>query len=309
MTGHIFQKRSPAGAWKESGGRRSIRRILFPGLFAGVALSSGLFANPWNYDSHEMGLTDGQVAGSEKKIYYRWHLQNLSRALSPRYIRFMDVEKYQPGKPILRRGVLFTFRAPQAEKVRIAGNFSGWNKKEMRRNKLGIWFALVEPGGEFNEERDEFEYKFNVDGIWRFDPENPRRRADGYGSYFSLFHLENREEDVRLTRTIREVPGHQNPYRKIAMDEPVRLYEFRIHRPEARSVFLAGTFNNWNPDHHPAVKDEKGIWRVRLALPPGEYLYRFIVDGKWEMDIQNPRVRVDGRSGFKASLLKVTSND
>jgi 1,4-alpha-glucan branching enzyme len=31
-------------------------------------------------------------------------------------------------------------------------------------------------------------------------------------------------------------------------------------------------------------KDKKGIWKATLALEPGRYEYRFIVDGNWEND-------------------------
>jgi 1,4-alpha-glucan branching enzyme len=30
--------------------------------------------------------------------------------------------------------------------------------------------------------------------------------------------------------------------------------------------------------------DEEGIWRISLALNPGQYEYRFFVDGEWQND-------------------------
>lgn len=64
--------------------------------------------------------------------------------------------------------------------------------------------------------------------------------------------------------------------------------------PQARSVFLAGSFNQWNPSSHPLKKDREGIWKISLPLDPGQYEYRFFVDGEWQNDsncssfIKNP---------------------
>jgi 1,4-alpha-glucan branching enzyme len=30
--------------------------------------------------------------------------------------------------------------------------------------------------------------------------------------------------------------------------------------------------------------DDEGIWRISLALNPGQYEYRFFVDGEWQND-------------------------
>lgn len=50
---------------------------------------------------------------------------------------------------------------------------------------------------------------------------------------------------------------------------------------EAQHVFLAGTFNNWNPEDVPMGRLDDGTWSVALALAPGKYEYKFVVDGVW----------------------------
>jgi 1,4-alpha-glucan branching enzyme len=60
--------------------------------------------------------------------------------------------------------------------------------------------------------------------------------------------------------------------------------EFKYHAPSARSVKLAGDFNNWDSQSLSAKKDKKGIWRVKLVLTPGSYQYKFLVDGQWQND-------------------------
>ena len=59
-----------------------------------------------------------------------------------------------------------------------------------------------------------------------------------------------------------------------------------FQRPEATSVFIAGTFNDWSPDATPLAKNGDAIWAVEIALPPGRYEYRFVVDGEWVSDPQ-----------------------
>ena len=60
--------------------------------------------------------------------------------------------------------------------------------------------------------------------------------------------------------------------------------KFEFSAPEAKEVSLAGSFNQWNPQANPMKKDKKGIWKATLALEPGKYEYRFVVDGNWEND-------------------------
>jgi len=66
--------------------------------------------------------------------------------------------------------------------------------------------------------------------------------------------------------------------------EKVRKTEFSLSAPQAQSVSIAGDFNQWNPSSHPLTMDDKGIWRMSLPLNPGQYEYRFFVDGEWQND-------------------------
>ncbi len=59
---------------------------------------------------------------------------------------------------------------------------------------------------------------------------------------------------------------------------------FEFLAPEAKKVYLAGDFNNWDSSANPMKKDKKGTWTATLTLKPGRYEYRFLVDGNWEND-------------------------
>jgi hypothetical protein len=55
---------------------------------------------------------------------------------------------------------------------------------------------------------------------------------------------------------------------------------FLMPAPGAHSVTLVGSFNDWEPTPL-SDKNDDGIWRVQLKLPPGRYEYAFVVDGRW----------------------------
>jgi 1,4-alpha-glucan branching enzyme len=69
---------------------------------------------------------------------------------------------------------------------------------------------------------------------------------------------------------------------------------FTFNQPQAQSVAVAGTFNDWDPKRTPMRKDAKGNWHTTVTLMPGRYEYRFVVEGQWISDphakesVQNP---------------------
>ncbi|MDI6642232.1 MAG: glycogen-binding domain-containing protein, partial [Elusimicrobiota bacterium] len=57
--------------------------------------------------------------------------------------------------------------------------------------------------------------------------------------------------------------------------------KFSYENPKAKSVTLAGEFNNWDMKKNPLKIDEKGVWSAILPLKEGRYEYKFIIDGNW----------------------------
>jgi 5'-AMP-activated protein kinase regulatory beta subunit len=56
---------------------------------------------------------------------------------------------------------------------------------------------------------------------------------------------------------------------------------FVCHSDSAQNVFVAGTFNDWDPTCTQTEPQGDGTWRVELELAPGRYEYKFVVDGAW----------------------------
>jgi len=59
---------------------------------------------------------------------------------------------------------------------------------------------------------------------------------------------------------------------------------FVLFEPHANRVHLSGEFNAWSPEATPLIRQADGHWETILALPPGRYEYKFIVDGHWIPD-------------------------
>lgn len=53
-----------------------------------------------------------------------------------------------------------------------------------------------------------------------------------------------------------------------------------------KSVAVAGSFSDWQPKTM-SDKNGDGVYRCRLLLTPGEYQYKFLVDGEWRSDAMN----------------------
>jgi len=58
--------------------------------------------------------------------------------------------------------------------------------------------------------------------------------------------------------------------------------------PRAKSVQIAGDFNDWQPAKNPMQRiGDSGVWQTQMKLPRGKYRYRLVVDGQWQQDPYN----------------------
>jgi 1,4-alpha-glucan branching enzyme len=59
---------------------------------------------------------------------------------------------------------------------------------------------------------------------------------------------------------------------------------FELFHPTAKRVFIAGSFNGWNPSATAMASAGHGKWLRELWLLPGEHEYLLVVDGEWVFD-------------------------
>jgi 1,4-alpha-glucan branching enzyme len=83
---------------------------------------------------------------------------------------------------------------------------------------------------------------------------------------------------------------------------------FVFEHGDARSVALAGSFNQWSISSHPMSRAGSS-WTAVVALPPGEHLFMYVVDGaRW---ISPPLAEDYSDDGFGArnGIVVVRSNE
>ncbi|QOJ13605.1 MAG: alpha-glucosidase C-terminal domain-containing protein [Planctomycetia bacterium] len=79
---------------------------------------------------------------------------------------------------------------------------------------------------------------------------------------------------------------------------------FRFVGPRsARSVSVAGSFNRWDREAMPLVRDTGDLWTGTLVLGSGMHAYKFVVDGEhWIADPRNDDREPDNHGGFNSVL-------
>lgn len=79
--------------------------------------------------------------------------------------------------------------------------------------------------------------------------------------------------------------------------------EFCLADRAAKAVFLIGEMTDWQAAPMAMAMDKQGVWRIRLRLRHGQWLYKFIVDGKIIADPNNPLRADDGLGGQHSYVL------
>jgi diguanylate cyclase (GGDEF)-like protein len=86
-----------------------------------------------------------------------------------------------------------------------------------------------------------------------------------------------------------------------AIKVPIHFWPHRA----VKKVSLVGNFNNWDKDVDHMTRQDDGSYRFTIALNPGVYHYKFVVDDvEWIPDPSNPERVHDGVGGDN-SILRV----
>jgi 1,4-alpha-glucan branching enzyme len=97
---------------------------------------------------------------------------------------------------------------------------------------------------------------------------------------------------------------HDNERSSDPQLQPVR---FQFTHPTAKTVCIAGTFNQWQPEREALQTSGAGHWWKKTALAPGSYEYCLVVDGQWMPD-PLARETVPNPFGGQNSVLKVAGS-
>ncbi|MBI1338193.1 MAG: AAA family ATPase [Phycisphaera sp.] len=94
-----------------------------------------------------------------------------------------------------------------------------------------------------------------------------------------------------------DVDHHESPGGTVTRTRASRLFGVRATSQgllfvqpigKAITMAIASEFNNWDPTQTPMKRDDElGVWQTCVAVPPGRYRYRIVVDGRWMQDPHN----------------------
>lgn len=170
-----------------------------------------------------------------------------------------------------KEGNQISFDDLNVENVVVSGEFNNWSKYNWRMTKINEdTYQLRKPLNKF-ENNFTWEFKFIVNNeYWAEPSKNDLNVVDAKGKNGEHLHVYN----LRM-------------YSKAYPDKNGNV-RFRLRGfDNAKNIIVAGSFNKWNEHLFKMYKIENG-WELKLQVKPGDYEYRFIVDGKWMEDPSNP---------------------
>jgi 1,4-alpha-glucan branching enzyme len=78
---------------------------------------------------------------------------------------------------------------------------------------------------------------------------------------------------------------------------------FPVHADKGKAVYLAGSFNEWSTTAKKmAYKAKEGIYAATVQLAPGEYQYKFVIDGTWCADPENVNAVKNDQGTFNSVI-------
>ncbi len=80
------------------------------------------------------------------------------------------------------------------------------------------------------------------------------------------------------------------------------------HPESTQSLHVVGDFNDWERDADPMQRQADNSFSIRLALAPGRYEYKFVVNGEWFVADPNCPDSVDDGYGGRNSVMHVSEN-
>ncbi|MBW2091522.1 MAG: glycogen-binding domain-containing protein [Deltaproteobacteria bacterium] len=83
---------------------------------------------------------------------------------------------------------------------------------------------------------------------------------------------------------------------------------FSLDMPEASSVAVIGSFNQWSPNGYEMKREnERGSWTLVTSLKKGRYIYAFLVDGRLVVPDSQAVLHQDDGFGNKNSILIINN--
>lgn len=227
--------------------------------------------------------------------YTAIYLSELRQAHAPRLLGDRLLFTYAQSQPLYAVAVAFSHQ-----------NYT--RLYYLEKNEYDVFLFRL-PLDTIDPDLSELQYLYIVDGIWINDPLNLTVGSDFAGKRYSL---------ISLPRTGRPVTSPlQRDEQTVFFFDPAAHDAVRIsditgttYYPEPSQplvVFVAGSFNGWDPGSHPLEQvEQQDIAYYTLSIPvsSGDYRYYFVVNGVPVLDPLNENIAVEP-DGRRTSFFEV----
>ena len=106
-------------------------------------------------------------------------------------------------------------------------------------------------------------------------------------------------------KSIKESKETKTMLKNLTDNSRTHSVKFTKEAEVGSQVYLAGDFNGWSTSDYPMVdRYGKGEFAISIPLAPGCYQYKFVVNGIWCMDDNNPEVVISPMGTFN-NVVKV----
>ncbi len=168
--------------------------------------------------------------------------------------------------------------------VFVSGEFNNWAKDQWPMTKVDdSTYHLKKSLTLFTSDFD-WEFKFIV---------NSEHWAEPTSDFENI-------TDAKTENGHRLMVYNLKLYSAFATDYGNISFKLKGHK-DAKNVIISGTFNRWDESGFKMKQTDDG-WEVTLQLRPDIYQYKFIVDGNWVEDPQNPSKVENEHEGFNSVI-------
>ena len=167
-------------------------------------------------------------------------------------------------------GQVVDFNDLEIENVVVSGEFNLWSRDNWKMKKIGNHtYQLRKSIHDFTDEFS-WEFKYVINNAYWAEPSRKDPNV------------------VKATKNGMRMHGVYNLKMYTAYPSENGNASFKLKGfKDAKKVILAGSFNKWDEHLFKMNKTEYG-WELTLQMKPDIYQYRYIVDGQWMEDPDNP---------------------
>ena len=80
---------------------------------------------------------------------------------------------------------------------------------------------------------------------------------------------------------------------EINNDEKMVTFSYKFNNRKPQSVLISGSFNNWIQKCPLKYDNKERKWICKMKLKKGRYFYKYIIDGNWEINPNDNKVKDD----------------